>query len=101
MLGNVYVVIPPGKQIQEKKVYMVTPTLIRPSLEAGEYLAKEVEKNRGHWGRHMGRGPLMEGVLEALKNLKIDFSGCASVPEVTVLVMRRMTPWQHTGKEGK
>jgi hypothetical protein len=77
---------------------MPSPTLIRPSEKAAQYLAEQVEANRLRWGRHMGRGPLMEGVLEALKNLKVDFSGCASVPEVTVLVMRRMTPWQHAGK---
>jgi hypothetical protein len=68
-------------------------TLIRLPEKSSRWLLLQAERIQKASGRYLGRGPLVEGVVNALAELKLDFSDCSSVPAVTVKAMSFLRPW--------
>jgi hypothetical protein len=68
-------------------------TLVRLNEKSAAWLQDQADRIHDRYGRHLGRGPILEGIAGAFSEMKLEFADCASVPEVTVKVMRLMRPW--------
>jgi hypothetical protein len=75
-------------------------TLVRLNEKSAAWLQDQADRIHDRYGRHLGRGPILEGITGAFSEMKVELADCASVPEVTVKVMRLMRPWA-TGTNSK